>query len=134
MKNDTKTHQEVIMKTNQKFAKFLGWELSPKGRKKMDLPPYGFLKVHPNYLRFHYYWNWLMLVVEKVEELGYSVTITQNICTIRSTRNGHSIITMQTGVYQESDTKISNTYKALSLFLELIINTPWYKQMYKQKT
>ena len=67
-------------------------------------------------------WDWLMPVVEEIESKGYAVTITQNVCTIQEcVMGGRRVITRQTGNYREADTKISNTYKAVTKFLK------WYK-------
>lgn len=33
-------------------------------------------------LKFHYSWDWLMLVVEKIESLGYKTVIMKSTCSI----------------------------------------------------
>ena len=55
---------------NQIIAELIGWELSRKGKKfKKTIPPYGYVKANPNYLKFHCDWNWLMLAIETISHL-----------------------------------------------------------------
>ena len=68
--------QEQFNEGNKLIAEFLGWELSTRGRKfKRNLPPYGYVKAHPNYLKFHISLDWLILAVEKIKELTQFKTI-----------------------------------------------------------
>lgn len=61
---------EEVIEGNKLIAKFLGWELSVRGHKfKRHLPPYGYVRAHPSYLRFHCSLDWMMLVIEKLERL-----------------------------------------------------------------
>ena len=56
-------------------ANFMGWEVCDKAKtlKKRDLTietiPYGYFKINSNDLKFHTSWDWLMLVVEKIEKI-----------------------------------------------------------------
>ena len=55
---------------NRMVARFKGWELSKKGRKMTegDMYPHGWVKSHPDYLFFHFSWNWLMPVICKISQ------------------------------------------------------------------
>lgn len=102
-----------LEKTDGFMTSCSGIEVSAKGYKCDDV----FYPI--NELKFYYLWNWLMPVVEKVESMGYIVTITQNICTIKASV---MVITRQTGNYGTPDTKIYNTWLALIDFIK------WYKE------
>ena len=75
--------------------------------------------------RFEYHssWDWLMPVVEKIEKLYYAVIITQNTCTIQASIMGdRTVISKQISNYDEDNTKLSNTYKAVVEFIQ------WYNE------
>ena len=73
----------TINEGNEFIAKLIGWELSMSGKKFNNrLPPYGYVKAHPAYLKFHCSWDWLILAVEKIELQKHPVYISSNNCTI----------------------------------------------------
>lgn len=79
-------------------------------------------------LKYHSSWDWLMPVVEKIEEGNYAVTITQNICTIRACIMGdRTIRAHQTGNYKTPNTKLFNTWLAVVEFIK------WYNKNLKLK-
>jgi hypothetical protein len=44
------------VESDKLMADFLGWELSKSGKKfRRHLPPFGYVKAHPNHLKFHDY-------------------------------------------------------------------------------
>lgn len=56
----------TIHTDNPLIGEFMGQEVTRKGRKfKRYLPPYGYCKIHPDYMKYHLSWDWLMPVVEK---------------------------------------------------------------------
>ena len=66
-------------------------------------------------LDFHSDWNWLMQVVEKIESLGYRVTIVRHICRIDLTEEIKLIIS-------EDIKKIEAVYTACLEFIK------WYNK------
>ena len=66
-------------------------------------------------LDFHSDWNWLMQVVEKIESLGYRVTIVRHICRIDLTEESKLIIS-------EDIKKIEAVYTACLEFIK------WYNK------
>ena len=66
-------------------------------------------------LPFHNDWNWLMEVVEKIESLGYRVTIVRHICRIDLTEESKLIIS-------EDIKKIEAVYTVCFKFIQ------WYNQ------
>ncbi len=70
---------------------------------------------------FHENWNWLMEVVEKIESLTQYVKIVQNVCIIGSSdiRATASKPTVSIASdYQGDNTKISNTFKAVTQWIK----------------
>ena len=66
-------------------------------------------------LKYHLDWNWLMEVVEKIESLGYRVTIVRHICRIDLTEESKLIIS-------EDIKKIEAVYMVCFKFIQ------WYNQ------
>ena len=64
---------------------------------------------------YHKDWNWLMQVVEKIESLGYRVTIVRHICRIDLTEESKLIIS-------ENIKKIEAVYTVCFKFIQ------WYNQ------
>ena len=58
--------EQSILDGNKLIANFMGWEVSTKGKDwlRHDIPC-GYIKIHPECLKFHSSWDWLMPVVEK---------------------------------------------------------------------
>lgn len=75
-------------------------------------------------LPFNESWDWLMSVVEKIEnleKLAGTVFIIQNHCTIKSNMLGDKTVMSNRGqCYQEENSKLSNSYSAVIEFIE------WY--------
>ena len=83
---------------------------------------------YENGLEYHSSWDWLMPVVEKIENLNYTVTITQNICTIKACVMGdRTVISHQTGNYTAPNTKLYNTRIAVIEFIN------WYNKQIEKK-
>lgn len=60
------------------LANFLGWEVSNDARKlKIDVQelPLGYNKLRLKDLKFHKSYDWLMLVVDKIDDLAYNTII-----------------------------------------------------------
>jgi len=68
-------------------------------------------------LKFHNDWNWLILVVEKIEEPGYFCMINKWTSVYTGSEIDRISITSV-----EGNTKIFNTWKACILFIE------WYNK------
>lgn len=66
-------------------------------------------------LLYHFDWNWLMEVVDKIESLGYRVEITRHICRIK-----HIVIS-------EDLPKIQSVHNACVEFIK------WYNQQQQPK-
>jgi hypothetical protein len=74
-------HQQLRDGTDL-ISNFMGSTIPINVEGEKDIP-LAFLK--PEDMKFHESWKWLMPVVVKVEEeLGYTVTITGNHCTIEA--------------------------------------------------
>lgn len=74
--------QQEILDYNKRCALLLGWE--NKGMKNLEMwvstkRPSG---VNTNELLFHSDWNWIMEVVEAIENLGFDVVISKKSCSI----------------------------------------------------
>lgn len=100
---------------NKKLAGFLQWEVKHYSTPICDIvTPFG--QLTETQLKFHNDWNWLMLVVDKIEDLGYTVETKINWCRIKE--NGETI-----SLRWETDaTKIEAVYNACIEFVE------WYKE------
>jgi len=66
---------------------------------------------------YHDSWDWLMLVVEKIEDLGYEICIINNECEIATTGYHNA-----TFISQMKDTKIESVYAAVIEFIKLYNN------------
>jgi hypothetical protein len=79
------------LENNKLIAEFMGFELQTNPKERW----FGQYFTIPNeawsnrieLLHFDTDWNWLMQVVEKIENLGYDVVIKYNICTITNGEN-----------------------------------------------
>ena len=69
---------------------------------------------------YHNSWDWLMLVVEKVEEMGFSVDIFMSACSVHKL-SGETIVDIG-GPEVKGQPKIKAVYKAMVEFIE------WYNQ------
>jgi len=109
--------QEEILEGNKLIALFMG-DIEREDSKV------SFKKSCPvNGLKYYSSWDWLMPVVEKIEDGNYAVTITQNVCTIRACIMGdRTIRAYQNGNYLTPNTKLSNTWLAVIEFIK------WYNE------
>lgn len=67
--------------------------------------------IHSFDLKYNSDWSWLMPVIEKIESLGYKITIEENSCQIHS---GKTII----GIFYNGSSKLDATYKAVLSFVK----------------
>lgn len=67
----------TIHTDNPIIAEYMGLEVSRKGRKfKHELPPYGYCKIHPDYMKYHLSWDWLMPVIgEIINRIGFKTVM-----------------------------------------------------------
>lgn len=107
---------------NKLLAEFLG--VKPHGDwfdghelQNIGLPfNYGAMGNGTSTLRFSTSWDWLMVVVDKIEDLGYTVETKINWCRIKD--NGETI-----SLRWETDaTKIESVYNACIEFVQ------WHKE------
>jgi len=116
-----------IEEGNKLIAEFMGGVFYEKGNVwkfpiKMEVLA-NTDKCNPIFIKYHSSWDWLMLVVEKIETFsnGYSnligVNMFLNSCTIRDNKNEIS--------RAHSDTKINATYRAVLKFIN------WYNKKNK---
>ena len=95
------------------------------GTKKVyDLPQFGYIKSNCNLhdefnveqMKFNKDWNWLMQVVEKIEDLGNVVNIKGISCTITEVLSDEPIVSWVLG---ERKNKINLVYTACVEFIKL---------------
>lgn len=99
---------------NKMIAIFIGLQLDSMGFIKYN-PTNIKIKVDHD-LKFHTSWDWLMPVVEKIESLGYIVSLTNKACHILM--NGKTLFDKPMQFI--SSTKIEATYNAVIEFIN------WY--------
>lgn len=136
------------MDNNIKFAQFLEWEKvdmsklstrrikegvyyrTPFFKKQWTITIFseGFNYVReslPEDFEFHTNWNWLMLVVDKIESLGYTVEIVSHYASVEDNVN----YTRSLAVVGYEDSKINMVYDVCIKFID------WYnKKTEKEKT
>lgn len=118
------------IENNKLIAEFMGLKPNPYNQDPLhptDFAEDGDKCIKYSAMEYHTSWDWLMSVVEKIENLDRLagiVTINQNCCTIKSNMLGdNTIMSQQAGSnYQEANTKLSNTYKAVVEFIK------WYNE------
>ena len=104
------------METNNKLiVEFLGYIDNGCSEEGFLIDPKTNYDVCIDSLQFHTDWNWLMQVVEKIESLGYRVTIVRHICRIDLTEESKLIIS-------EDIKKIEAVYTACLEFIK------WYNE------
>lgn len=123
--------QEQILEGNKLIAEFMGCDIktnkdgliymSPLECEWLKIP-HNCGAINPNNLKYHTSWDWLMSVVEKIEnlEVRYSVSIRENSCDI------HNVYVKDTNIniYRVEDLKIKSksTYEAVIDFIK------WYNE------
>ena len=108
-------NKEEILKGNKLIASFMDVD---------DSIPHD----HQGIYLYHSSWDWLMPVVEKIEAtkiLDYNIRVTidstRTIISVTHFGKG-SIKTFYKGIYEDSDDKITRTYKVIIEFIK------WYNQ------
>ena len=80
----------------------------------MDYPDLG-TEGDFSYLKYHEYWNWLMPVVEKIENFGYEFIIVQSRCYVKHNTD-HSV--EELFHIETIGSKLDATYKAVVEFIK----------------
>ncbi len=103
------------MENNKLIAEFMGLEVLYRPNSN------GFIEISDTELCdvddliYHTSWNWLMPVVEKIEDLGYDVIIRQGTCEIR----GEDVNSMKYDNFERFDAgKHITTYSAVVKFIK----------------
>ena len=110
---------------NESIAKFIGCELYYKGDKYIDtLPPLGYAKLHPDFIEYHSRLDWILPAISKIENMGYSVIIANNTCTIQKYSNEHHtdiLLEYPSEEFPNGD-KVLNTWLAVCDFIKRYFN------------
>ena len=118
-----------MLEDNKIIAEFLDWEFDDLSEtfetpflKLVDPHAFGdeqfSCKLQDFELEFHSDWNWLMLVVEKIESLGYRIEIVKHICRIYLSNK-------ETIIISENIPKVEAVYNACVEFIK------WYNNQNK---
>ena len=103
----TKTMEE----SNKLIAEFMGINLGEYTTYPEESPK----QYAVNELEYHYSWDWLMPVVEKIENFGYEFIIVESRCYVKHNTD-HSIKTL---FYIETiGSKLKTTYDAVVEFIK----------------
>ena len=120
---------ENIIENNKLIAEFLGGIKQP-----FEFPQFGYINsmgdwkdtFFDNQLKFHSNWNWLMSVVEKIENLQdenncaiYNVQIEQSFTEIIDNHTSETIVEV------DSNSKIEAVYQSCVEFIK------WYNEQNK---
>jgi hypothetical protein len=98
------------------------------GKKEVyDLPQFGYIKSNGSWqdefsieqMKFNKDWNWLMQVVEKIEDLGYVVNISGISCTITEVLSDEPIVSWVLG---DRTNKINLVYTTCVEFIKIYNN------------
>lgn len=123
--------QEEIEEGNKLIAEFMGFKMVyhqgelAKGIKKElwrrfpdedDSLPMGSLSI--SQFRYHYSWDMLMPVVEKIESMGYQVNITNYGCNIQEYEKAYKEYSNISVAEDGALNKITNVYKAVVQFIK----------------
>lgn len=123
--------QEEILKGNKLIATFMNGFLikdssnldDDKGRKYWQFP--GAVIWSQDEFKYHYSFDWLMQVVEKIEKTkancydAFSVRIIRKFCSIEGHENGKSDgLIYQTPFRQEHNSKIETVWQAVIGFIK----------------
>jgi hypothetical protein len=116
-------HYNKVMNTtenNKLIAEFMGFKR--KGNSHIILLKDGFVPFERNvgHLEFHTSWDWLMPVVQKIDEMGYNVHISRISCKITPILENDNVIT--SFVCGNVDKKIKLVYDTVVEF------TKWYNK------
>lgn len=119
--------QEEIIEGNELIAKFMGYEIPTQTHIKLKWIVYDGVFQS---MKFNCSWDWLMLVVEKIESVKdkhhgcFGVHISSNNCSIQGTNFRSDKIANPPIYFYESygDTKLEATYIACIKFIN------WYNK------
>jgi hypothetical protein len=108
------------MKENRLILDFLNTDVNNDGT--YELPQFGTIRPNGDFktsftveqTKFNKDWNWLMEVVEKIEDLGYRVGINGISCTVSELLNDEPIISLVLGDRKQ---KISLVHSAVVDFI-----------------
>lgn len=113
---------------NKLILDFLNTDINNDGT--YELPQFGTIRPNGDFktsftveqTKFHKDWNWLMEVVDKIEDLGYRVCINGISCTVSELLNDDPIISLVLGDRKQ---KISLVHSAVVEFIK------WYNEQNK---
>lgn len=100
----------AIIKNNKIIAKFIGIEIE-KGQELIYFDGLGTELIE---YTFNSDWNWLMVVVQKIESLSYKVSIINNECYIEAKDETNPFLLISC----YSNTKIESTYNICLKFIK----------------
>lgn len=112
-----------IVEGNKLIAEFMGWSKSDYHNTPNKMYN-GAIGIHVDHLQYHTSWDWLMPVVEKIEDCrivddyGFSVNIDNWQVIIKSLLSGKIITSNLSG----AKSKIEATWQAVVEFIK------WYNQ------
>lgn len=124
----------TIIEGNKLIAEFMGWEKSPYPNTpdklyRDDDKNEKQLSIHVSQLLYHSSWDWLMPVVDKIEQVsinhytGFTVDIRRKHCCIYCHQKGRMDgIIYQTEWNKERETKILTVWEACVQFIQ------WYNE------
>ncbi len=105
------------MKNNKAIAEFMGVNVITLDDLRKNKNPYysssdGYLE---DDLKYHTSWDWLMPVVERIENLGFEIIIAESRCSIRHNTD-HSVKEL---FHSETlSSKIDSTYDVVVQFIK----------------
>ena len=118
--------KEQILEGNKLIACFDGWEHSGRGGNLSNYYYKDNRKQQSHSDDFEYYtsWDWLIPVLEKIEQLGYHTRICfDDFGSWMQIHYGLSVAdTMETKALNQHGTKIENTFKSVVEFIK------WYNK------
>lgn len=119
---------EEILEGNKLIAEFMGAKIIVENYHGINIIKFPDKSTKDLFgLKYNTSWDWLMPVVEKIEQGNYAVIITQNVCTIRACIMGDTTIrAYQNGNYLTPNTKLSNTWLAVIQFIK------WYNEKFSE--
>lgn len=105
-----------VERNNRMIAEFDGWKYVPTSENQFTNEHYerGQDWCSVNDFTYHQDWNALMGVVEKIEAMGYDVSIYKKYTTITNSKDSEFIIIPPHG---KSLTKLEATYAAVTSFI-----------------
>ena len=108
--------KNLILNGNELIAEFMGFKVIAKSFEDKliyNIPTNNGIGYISYMMEYHKSWDWLMPVVEKIEEMSVSVSISYNYCYIETEQ--------QKGGFNkkiQSKNKLKSTYKAVVKFIK----------------